>query len=115
MKSRKPKALISATGKEPSGLVAQKQNVAISAEVEDKKFDSFLKNLTTPSTQVLDPFTEKFEAFPPELKAKLSLEKGRLFFTVKGVGIKASRWEGRLTVNGHKLSKYSADILSKPV
>ncbi len=57
---------------------------------------------------------ERYEAFSPELKAKLMLENGHLHFTVQGTALNSKDWEARLKTGGHKLSKYSADVLSKP-
>lgn len=57
---------------------------------------------------------ERYEAFPPELKAKLTLENGRLHFTVVGTSLESKLWPKRLKSGGHELSKWSADILSKP-
>ncbi|HCC06349.1 TPA: hypothetical protein DEP94_03270 [Candidatus Nomurabacteria bacterium] len=56
---------------------------------------------------------ERYEAFTPELKAKLAFEKGRLYFSVAGVGLESSKWPERLKSGGHELSKWGADILSK--
>lgn len=57
---------------------------------------------------------ERYEAFPPELKAKFSFENGRLYFNVVGTGFESKHWPKRLKDGGHELSKWAADFLSKP-
>lgn len=57
---------------------------------------------------------ERYEAFTPELKAKLSLEKGHFYFLVVGAGLPSAKWPERLKSGGYELSKWGADILSKP-
>lgn len=61
-----------------------------------------------------ETLTELYEAFSPELKAKLMLENGHLYFTVMGTSLKSKEWQARLKTGGHKLSEYGADVLSKP-
>lgn len=56
---------------------------------------------------------ERYEALPPELKAKLILENGRLYFTVIGTCLTAKEWVKRLEAKSHKLSNYARDVLSK--
>lgn len=57
---------------------------------------------------------ERYEAFTSGLKAKLTLENGRLYFSVVGVGLESAKWPEQLKSCGHELSKWGADILSKP-
>lgn len=47
-------------------------------------------------------------------KKPWSEKNGRIYFELTTLGLTASEWKERLTKNGHKISKWANDILSKP-
>jgi hypothetical protein len=108
----------------PGNLNALVKNMMKETGIKDPNevVDSFNSGKWSLVKKIIEPIepskpktlAERYDAFNPELKAKLSLENGRLYFTVVSAGINADLWGKRLKGGGYELSEFARDVLSKP-